>query len=126
MSVFEVPFPENEPVRNYEPGSDDRAQLQKALADLKSNPLDIPLVIDGEEIKTGKTIQITAPHNHKMVLGQYHQGGPEEIKRAVTSALEAQKGFLLRLSTPYLQVSAPAFLRLRLAFQEQCQDLFGL
>jgi 1-pyrroline-5-carboxylate dehydrogenase len=95
MSVFEVPFPENEPVRNYEPGSADRAALQKALADLKSNPLDIPLVVDGEDIETGKTIEITAPHDHKMVLGHYHQGGPEEIKRAVNAALEAQKTWSL-------------------------------
>jgi 1-pyrroline-5-carboxylate dehydrogenase len=95
MSVFEVPYPENEPVRNYEPGSEDRAVLEKALKELKSDPIDIPLVIDGKEVTTGTKIEIHAPHDHKLVLGSYYQGGKEEISRAVESALEAQKTWAL-------------------------------
>ncbi|MBD3258889.1 aldehyde dehydrogenase family protein, partial [candidate division GN15 bacterium] len=90
MSIFTVPFPENEPVRSYAPGSDDRKALEAAIKELKSNPIEIPMVIGGEEIKTGKKVEIRSPHNLKQVLGYYHQGSETEVKKAVESALEAQ------------------------------------
>ncbi|RKX24392.1 MAG: 1-pyrroline-5-carboxylate dehydrogenase [Candidatus Zixiibacteriota bacterium] len=90
MSAFNVPVPTNEPVRDYEPGSADRAALVKALAELKANPIEIPIVIDGKDVTTGNKIEIRSPHNLKMVLGHYHQGGEAEVKQAVDTALEAQ------------------------------------
>ena len=63
MSVFRVPLPRNEPVRDYAPGSADRAALDQALADLKAKKLDIPMVIGGQEVRTGKKIEIRCPHN---------------------------------------------------------------
>ena len=90
MSIFRVPPPKNEPVRDYAPGSADRAALTKALAELKSKPLDIPLVIGGRPVATGKKIEVRSPHNLKLVLGHYHQGGAAEVKQAVEAALEAQ------------------------------------
>jgi 1-pyrroline-5-carboxylate dehydrogenase len=90
MSLYRVPTPKNEPVRTYAPGSADRAELEKALAHLKAHPEEIPLVIGGEDVKTGKLIEIRAPHNHKLLLGKYHQGGEAEVKKAVQVALEAQ------------------------------------
>jgi len=89
--MYRVPPPKNEPVRDYAPGSDDRAKIVEALAELKKAPIEIPLVIDGKEIKTGEKIKITAPHNHDLVLGYYHQGSEKEVKMAVESAMEAQK-----------------------------------
>jgi 1-pyrroline-5-carboxylate dehydrogenase len=94
MSSFRVPQPENEPVRSYEPGSPDHAALTAALAALKQSPLEIPLVIGGKAITTGKRIAITAPHNHELVLGRYHQGGVPEIKAAVAAALKAQRTWM--------------------------------
>ena len=91
MGNFRVPTPKNEPVLNYAPGSPERAALDKALKELKANPIEIPLVIDGQDIKSDKKISITAPHNHKLNLGFYYQGGPSDVKKAVESALEAQK-----------------------------------
>jgi len=81
--MYRVPPPKNEPVRDYAPGSDDRAKIVEALAELKKAPIEIPLVIDGKEIKTGEKIKITAPHNHDLVLGYYHQGSEKEVKMAV-------------------------------------------
>jgi 1-pyrroline-5-carboxylate dehydrogenase len=68
MSSFRVPQPENEPVHSYVPGSPDHTALKAALAALKKSPLEIPLVIGGKAITTGKRIAITAPHNHELVL----------------------------------------------------------
>jgi len=90
MSIFQVPIPENEPIRAYAPGSADRAALDKALADLKANPVEIPIVSGGKDVKTGNKVEIRCPHNHKQVLGFYHQGGETEVKQAVADALEAQ------------------------------------
>ncbi len=95
MSRFNVPYPENEPILNYAPGSPERAELQKALANLKANQIEIPLVINGKEVMTDKKIDITAPHNHNLKLGFYYQGGEEEVAAAVEAAVEAQKTWAL-------------------------------
>ena len=91
MSLFRVPAPKNEPILSYAPGSPERAEIDAALADLKNQQLEIPIVINGQEIKTGKKIEITAPHDHSLKLGYYHQGSEKEVKLAVDSALEASK-----------------------------------
>lgn len=91
MSIFQIPIPENEPVRNYEAGSADRAGLEIALKELKSKQLEIPMVINGKEVKTDTKIEIRCPHNLSQVLGFYYQGGEAEVKQAVDTALEAQK-----------------------------------
>jgi len=88
--MYHIPEIKNEPVLNYAPGSPERAELVEALAYLKANPIDIPLIIDGKEVTTDKKIKITAPHNHDLVLGHYYQGGEKEVKMAVESAVEAQ------------------------------------
>ncbi len=90
MGKFSVPFPQNEPVLSYAPGSPERDELLTALAELKANPIEIPLVINGQDVKTDKKIAITAPHNHDLKLGFYYQGGEKEVKMAVETAVEAQ------------------------------------
>ncbi len=93
MGIYHVPAPKNEPVYNYAPGSPERSALQKAIAELKSQKIEVPLYIGGKEIRTDQKIEIRAPHNHKLVLGHYHQAGPSEIKQAVDTAIEAQNGW---------------------------------
>ncbi len=95
MSRFNVPTPRNEPVLNYAPGSSERAELLKALADLKANPIDVPMVINGKEVTTDTKIDITAPHNHSLKLGSYYQGSTKEVALAVESAIEAQNSWAL-------------------------------
>ncbi len=89
-AFFKVPTPVNEPVLSYAPGSPERAHLQQALNELKNNPVEIPLIIGGKEIRTGKTEQITAPHDHSQVLGFYHKAGKDEVELAIKAALEAR------------------------------------
>ena len=91
MGIYQVPPPKNEPVLNYAPGSAERAGIEKALAELKDQQIEIPMIIDGQEVRTDTKIEIRAPHNHKLVLGHYYQGGEKEVKMAVESAIEAQK-----------------------------------
>ena len=72
--MYRVPIPVNEPVRTYAPGTPDRAELEKALTDLKNRKLEIPMLIAGEEVKTGTKVEICCPHKRSQVLGFYHQG----------------------------------------------------
>ncbi len=89
MGNFRIPAPKNEPVLNYAPGSPERAALQKALAELKAKPIEIPMVIGGKEIRTGQKIEIRSPHNLKQILGYYYQGGEAEVKQSVDAAMDA-------------------------------------
>jgi len=93
MGLFRVPTPKNEPVLTYAPGTPEREEIKKALADLKANPLEIPMVIGGKEVKTDNKVEITSPHDHNLKLGFYYKGGEKEVNEAVNLALEAQKGW---------------------------------
>ena len=61
MDSYRIPRPVNEPVYNYAPGSPEREKLKAALDDLKSKQIEVPLVIDGKELRTDKKVKITAP-----------------------------------------------------------------
>jgi 1-pyrroline-5-carboxylate dehydrogenase len=91
MQSFRVPYPVNEPVYSYAPGSKEREKLKTALNDLKSRQIEVPLVIDGKEIRTEKKVKMTAPHDHNLVLGYAYHGSKKEIHISIDSALKAQK-----------------------------------
>lgn len=91
MGIYRVPPPKNEPVMSYAPGSAEREGIKKALAELKANPIEIPMYINGQEVRAGKKLEIRSPHNHNLVLGHYWQGGEEEVKAAVDASMEAAK-----------------------------------
>ncbi len=91
MGHYRVPQPANEPILDYAPGSDDARKIAQAIKDLKSTKLDVPMIIGGQEIRVGNPIKITAPHDHSLELGQYYQGGPNEIARAIEAAAMAKK-----------------------------------
>jgi 1-pyrroline-5-carboxylate dehydrogenase len=90
MGNFRIPYPNNEPIYSYAPGTPERAKLEEALNELKSHQLDVPMVINGKEIRVGEPKKITAPHDHNMVLGQCYQGGATEVEAAVKSAMQAK------------------------------------
>ncbi len=89
-AIFRVPAPVNEPIRSYAPGTADRAALKRAIADLKSNQVDIPMFIGGQEVRTGKTVHIHPPHEIKHDLGVYHQGDATHVQMAIDAALQAK------------------------------------
>jgi len=87
--VFRVPQPTNEPIRAYAPGSPEKRWLKAKLAEMRGREIEIPLVIGGEEVRTGKLGTCIVPHDHKHVLARYHKAGKAEVERAVTAAREA-------------------------------------
>jgi 1-pyrroline-5-carboxylate dehydrogenase len=89
MNTAKIPTPVNEPVLAYAPGSRERTELKLAIKDLSSRQIDIPVVIGGKEIRTGKTVDAVMPHCHRHVLAKVHQAGPEEVAAAVKAAREA-------------------------------------
>ncbi|MFN5627857.1 MAG: L-glutamate gamma-semialdehyde dehydrogenase [Bacteroidota bacterium] len=92
MSVgfFKVPAPINEPVKNYAPGSAERKELQETLVTMKQETYDIPMYINGQEIRTGNKVEIRPPHETKHLLGHYHRGTKEHVISAIDAALKAK------------------------------------
>jgi 1-pyrroline-5-carboxylate dehydrogenase len=84
-----IPLPANEPLNSYAPGTEARALLKAELKRQSEQTIEIPLLLNGKEIKTGKFAEIRAPHNHDMLLAKYHLPGPEEVKMAIDGCLEA-------------------------------------
>ena len=85
------PIPRNEPVLGYAPGSPERAALKGRLAAMSSERLDIPCVIGGREVRTGRTAPAVMPHDHAHVLADVHLAGEAEVLAAVDAAGEAWK-----------------------------------
>jgi 1-pyrroline-5-carboxylate dehydrogenase len=87
--VFRPPEPRNEPVRDYSPGSPERASLQVRLEQMKHERPEIPMVIGGKDVTTGKMAQAVMPHDKDHVLAEVHQGGAAEVDQAIEAAGEA-------------------------------------
>lgn len=69
-------------------GSAERADIERALAEVRATRWDVPNLIGDKEVRTDRTMPIRSPHDHKTVLGQVHAAGPEEMQQAIDSALE--------------------------------------
>ncbi|WP_396141969.1 L-glutamate gamma-semialdehyde dehydrogenase [Flavobacterium sp.] len=88
---FNVPKAVNEPVKSYAPGSIERTKVAETYKTMWNASVEVPLYIGSEEIKTGNTKKMTAPHDHQHVVGIYHQADRALVEKAITSALEARK-----------------------------------
>ncbi|MCH7903516.1 MAG: L-glutamate gamma-semialdehyde dehydrogenase [Armatimonadetes bacterium] len=104
---FRYPVPANEPIKSYAPGSPERASLKAKLAELKSHQADIPMVINGEDVRTGNTVSIHPPHETAHTLGHYHKGDKSHVTAAIDAALQARESWG---DTPW-QERAAIFLR---------------
>jgi len=88
---FHIPTPRNEPSLSYAPGTAER-DLQKAkLAELRSREIEIPVVVGGEEVRTGRMAEVRLPHRHGQVIARYHQAGPAEVAGAIDAARTARR-----------------------------------
>lgn len=87
--LFSYARPKNDVSRPYEPGSEDRKLLKEALREVQSTVCDIPLIINGEEIRTGNTGSVVMPHDHGHKLALYHKAGACEMERAIEASVEA-------------------------------------
>lgn len=86
---FEVPTAINEPVKSYAPGTPEREVL-KAYKELYNTTIDVPLYINGEEIRTGDTLTMSPPHDHQHILGTFHKAEKNHVLKAINTALEAR------------------------------------
>lgn len=91
--IVRVPKAVNEPILDYKPGSPEKAALLKTLKKMKSEVVEIPVIIGGKEIYTGETATNVMPHNHEHVLAQYHMVGRKEIAQAIEASQEAWKSW---------------------------------
>ncbi|PNW26793.1 L-glutamate gamma-semialdehyde dehydrogenase [Formosa algae] len=90
---FNTPIAINEPVRSYAPGSPEREAVQAAYQELFNSKVDVPLYINGKDVKTGNTRTMSPPHDHKHSVGQYHLAEKSHVEDAIATALEARKAW---------------------------------
>ena len=90
---FHVPKAVNEPVKSYAPNSSERAAVLSAYKEMWHSKIDVPLYIGSEEIKTGNTQNMTAPHDHKHIVGTYHLAEKTHVEKAISNALASKKAW---------------------------------
>ena len=83
----------NEPVRSYEPGSDDRKNLQAKYDQMANEVIDIPLVIGGKEVRTENQGKCVMPHDHQHILGDFHMASEKEVQLAIDNSMDAWKSW---------------------------------
>jgi len=89
-AIYNFREPRNEPIFSYTEGSRERTLLEEELINQSNKVIDIPLIIGGKEIRTGKTGKVVMPTDHNHILATYHMATEKEVSLAITSALEAK------------------------------------
>ena len=100
---FHVPKAINEPVKSYAPNSPEKAAVLAAYKEMWNSQIDVPLYIGSEEIRTGNTRNMSAPHDHKHIVGTYHLAEKTHIEKAIANALASRKAWA---SMPWEQRAA--------------------
>lgn len=91
--IYNIPTPTNEPVKSYFPGSTEKALVKAALKQMRAEQIDVPMVINGEEVHTSKKIKMSPPHDHQHVLGYFGEGDAKHVHAAVDAALQARENW---------------------------------
>jgi 1-pyrroline-5-carboxylate dehydrogenase len=90
-AVVSVPAAKNEPTQDYAPGSPERDRLKKALSRVAGEIVEIPCVIGGERVTTGRLVDVVMPHRHRHVIARFHCADADLAQRAVAAALDARR-----------------------------------
>ena len=91
--IFQPPTPHNEPVKGYLRGSSERIELEAELARQMAEVIEIPCIINGEEVWTNNVVEQVMPHNHGHVLARVHLAGEKEVNDAIQASLDAHKAW---------------------------------
>lgn len=91
---FTFETPQNEPVLGYLPGSLERQALEAEIARQSHEVVEIPLIIGGQEVRTGRLGKVVMPHDHQHVLATYHMAGEREVAMAIDAALQAKESWM--------------------------------
>lgn len=100
---FNTPAAVNEPVKSYAPGSPERENVLKTYKELFNNNTEVPLYINGKDVKTGNTQTMSPPHDHQHIVGSYHLAEKKHVQEAIETALAAREEWA---STPWEQRAA--------------------
>src|SRR5674476_35180 len=87
---YNVPIPVNEPIKRYAPGSPERLELQLKIQELRAKQVDLPMIINGQEVRSGKKVEMFPPHDLAHKLGCYHQADETHVLQAIDAALKAK------------------------------------
>ncbi|WP_299106588.1 L-glutamate gamma-semialdehyde dehydrogenase [uncultured Winogradskyella sp.] len=90
---FNVPVAVNEPVKSYAPGSPEREAVQETYKTMFNSKVEVPMYINGKDVKTGNTRTMSPPHDHKHIVGEYHIAEQKHVEEAISTALEARKSW---------------------------------
>ena len=90
---FNVPKAVNEPVKSYAPNSPEKKAVLAAYKEMWNTQIDVPLYIGSEEIRTANTRNMSAPHDHKHIVGTYHLAEKSHVEKAIANALETKKAW---------------------------------
>lgn len=93
-AIFNFNEPKNEPAYSYKAGSQERHLLEEEISAQWRKVIEIPLIIGGKEIRTGKTGRITMPTNHGHILATYHMATEKEVLLAINAALKAKNEWM--------------------------------
>ena len=90
-ATFFFAEPKNEPVYSYAPESKERILLEKEITEQYNKVIEIPLIINGKEVRTGDMGEVVMPTEHAHVLARYHKANKECVQAAIDAAMEARK-----------------------------------
>ena len=91
---YQMPYPENELVRNYEPNSKELENLLNKYEEMyHQKPIHIPLYIGKDEITTNKNLPINPPHDHQHRIGEFSMGNASHVEKAISCAMEAKNNW---------------------------------
>lgn len=88
---YKVPTAINEPVKSYAPGSPERAELKKKIAEMRAEVRDIPMFIGGQEVRNANKVKLTPPHDHQHILGHFSKSSKDDVRAAIQAALDAKE-----------------------------------
>ncbi len=91
FAISQVPTPKNEPVRSYAPGSNEVKSLISTYKKMWKEKVEIPMVINGKEVKTDEKVTLHSPQDHKHNLGFYYKGGKKQVTEAINSCLKSRE-----------------------------------
>jgi 1-pyrroline-5-carboxylate dehydrogenase len=90
-SIYQIPEITNEPILDYAPGSAERSKVLSTIKEFKKNELEVPMVINGQEVFTGEKVRMSPPHEIGHTLGYFHKGKAEHVNQAISAALGAKE-----------------------------------
>ena len=90
---FKAPVAINEPVKSYKPGSTEREEVLTTYKAMLKETLEVPMYINGKDVKSGNTQTMSPPHDHQYILGSYHTAEKAHVETAIATALEARKSW---------------------------------